>query len=115
MLSIDNLRAWGANVSEGLARCMNNEAFYFRMIKLALADETTYVRLRAALESKDLDTAFECAHALKGVLGNLSLTPLLKPVAEMTELLRARADADYAPLMAKIDEKLAELKALAAE
>ena len=33
----------------------------------------------------------------------------------IAEVHRARADADYAPLMAKIDEKLAELKALAAE
>ena len=36
MLTIDSLRAYGANVDDGMTRCMNNEAFYFRLIGMAL-------------------------------------------------------------------------------
>ena len=28
MLTIEKLKEYGANVEEGLARCLNNEAFY---------------------------------------------------------------------------------------
>ena len=31
-MTIDSLKAFGANTAEGLARCMNNEAFYLRMV-----------------------------------------------------------------------------------
>ena len=64
------------------------------------------------MESGDRKEAFEAAHSLKGVLGNLSLTPLYEPTSEMTELLRAGADADYPACLAKILAKRDELLAL---
>ena len=54
------------------------------------------------LEAGDLDKAFEYAHALKGVTGNLALTPIDRPVREITEFLRSRTDMDYGPLLAEI-------------
>jgi HPt (histidine-containing phosphotransfer) domain-containing protein len=65
-------------------------------------EEPTFDRLREALEAGDLDKAFEQAHALKGVTGNLALTPIDRPVREITELLRSRTDMDYGPLLAEI-------------
>ena len=38
MLSVDTLRAWGANVDEGLGRCLRNEAFYLKLVDKALQD-----------------------------------------------------------------------------
>ena len=38
MLTIDKLREYGADVDEGLARCMNMEDFYIGLVKKALAD-----------------------------------------------------------------------------
>ena len=32
MLTLESLRAWGADVDDGMKRCMNNEAFYLRLI-----------------------------------------------------------------------------------
>ena len=64
------------------------------------------------MEAKDLDKAFEVAHALKGIYGNLSLTPLTKPVSEITELLRSRTDTDYSALMNEIMAQKARLDAL---
>ena len=101
MLTIDSLRQFGANTQEGLGRCMNNEAFYLRLVKMAL-DDKNFNRLEEAVNNGDLPAAFEAAHALKGALGNLSLTPLYDAVSEMTELLRAKTDADYPALLAGI-------------
>ena len=109
MLTIDALRAYGANVDEGLARCFNNEDFYLKLVGM-LNKETNFDRLAEALEARDLDAAFEAAHALKGVLGNLSLTPVYDRVSEITELLRARTDMDYTGLLAEIMEQRRILK-----
>lgn len=112
MLTIDGLKEYGANVEEGLARCINNEAFYLRLIKMAYAD-AGFDQLAAAVSANDKDAAFEAAHALKGVLGNLSLTPIYEPVAEITELLRNRQEADYAVYVDRILEQRDKLKAMA--
>ena len=63
--------------------------------------------------SMKVQDAFEAAHALKGVLGNLALTPIYDPVSEMTELLRARnTTADYAGYIRKMWDARNRLEAL---
>ena len=104
MITVEGLKEYGANVDEGLARCMNNEAFYLKLVDKVLKDKG-FEELRAAVEANDLDAAFEAAHKLKGVLANLALTPLCEPVNEMVELLRNRSEADYPQYLEKIEEK----------
>ena len=111
MLTIDALKALGANTDEGLTRCMNNEAFYLRMVGMALADDS-FEKLAEAVDRGDLDEAFEKAHALKGVLSNVSLTTIAEPVSEITEDLRARTDKDYSAQIAVIAEEIAKYRAL---
>ncbi len=111
MLSIEALHSYGANVQEGLGRCLNNEAFYLRLVKMAAQDDH-FQKLDLALAAGDLPAAFDAAHALKGVLANLALTPLLLPVSEITELLRAQVDTDYAPYSASIHQQHQALLAL---
>ena len=112
MLTIEALRAYGADVDEGLTRCMNNEAFYLRMVGMAVADGKI-ADLEAAIGAGDLAAAFETAHALKGMYSNLSLTPVARPMSEITELLRARTETDYHPLLDEIRAQKAALDALA--
>lgn len=111
MLTIDALRDFGANVDEGLTRCMDNEAFYTRLVKMA-ADDKCFDRLAQAVSDGDKSAAFEAAHDLKGILGNLSLTPIYVPVSRMTELLRSCADADYTTLLAEVTEQRDKLRVL---
>lgn len=111
MLTIDKLKSFGADVNEGLTRCMNNESFYLMLIGKALDDKRLEL-LNEQVAAKDLDGAFESAHALKGMYANLSLTPLSKPVIEITELLRSRTDTDYSVLLKEINDQYARLKAL---
>ena len=114
MLTIDALREYGANVDEGLGRCLNKEEFYLKLVKMAASD-AGFEKLEKAVEEADLDTAFEAAHALKGVLGNLALTPVFEPASALTELLRARQPGDYAALLAQIAEQRDILRTLCAD
>ena len=110
MITIDALQAFGADIKQGLTRCMNNETFYLRLVSKAIHD-ANFEKLDAAVRSGDLKAAFEAAHALKGVMGNLALTPLYNQISEMTDLLRGNENADYTALLgvflAKRDELLA--------
>ena len=111
MLTIDELKALGADTAEGLTRCMNNEDFYLRMVKMALEDDG-FEKLEEAIQKHDLDEAFERAHSLKGVLGNVSLTSLLKPIEEITEELRVRNDIDYSDYLDRMSEQLKQYRGL---
>ncbi len=112
MLTINALKDFGANTAEGMGRCLNNEAFYFRLIGMALND-ASFDKLNAALSSGDLKAGFEAAHALKGVLGNLALTPLLNPASELCELLRAGNTPDP-KLLEELNTQRARLRELCA-
>ena len=101
MLTVDGLRAWGANVDEALARCLNNESFYLTLVGKAIRNPN-FENLKEACGSGDLAQAFEAAHSLKGMMANLALTPILQPVEEITELLRAGTEMDYTPLVEEI-------------
>ena len=111
MITIDALREFGADVEEGLTRCMNNESFYLMLVGKAI-DDKRLEQLEEQLDAKNLDAAFESAHALKGMYANLSLNPLSKPICEMTELLRNRTDTDYTNLLAETKTQFEKLKLL---
>ena len=110
-MTIDDLIAFGADTEDGLRRCMNKEDFYLRMVKMVPGD-ANFQKLDDAIAAGDLDAAFEAAHALKGSAGNLSLTPIAAPVMEVTELLRARTEMDYSPLVAEILKQRAALESI---
>ena len=57
MLTVEALREWGADVDTALKRCMNNEAFYLKMVSRA-APDPSFDGLKAAVEAGDLDRGF---------------------------------------------------------
>lgn len=112
MITVERLKEFGANVDEGLSRCLNDENFYLTLVGSVLADNQI-PQLETAVARGDLDNAFEVAHALKGVYANLSLTPLYDVIVEITELLRARQAIDYTPLIEKLNTQYNALSSLA--
>ncbi|MBO4435272.1 MAG: Hpt domain-containing protein [Fibrobacter sp.] len=114
MITIEKLNAFGANTAEGLGRCFGNEALFLKLVA-TIPGEGNFDKLKNALDAGDLENAFLAAHALKGVLGNLSLTPIYAPVVEITELLRSNTDMDYKSLLDTILEKKDELGRLCAD
>ena len=114
MITVQTLKDFGANVEDGVKRCAGREDLYLRLVPKA-TENKSFDDLAACIKAGDLDGAFEAAHALKGVLSNLSLTALTEPVSEITELLRARTQADYSPIVEVILKKRDELKALCSD
>ena len=70
-MTLEALRAFGANTAEGLERCLNDEPFYLEMVAMTLADGN-FEALRTAMEAGDARGAFAAAHALKGAVGNVA-------------------------------------------
>lgn len=88
MSMTEELKALGVNTDEGIARFVNNAALYEKMVKRFVESAET-VRVAEFLEAGDIETAKANAHNLKGVTGNLSLTPLFLGYSEIMTLLRS--------------------------
>ncbi|HAC31139.1 MAG TPA: hypothetical protein DCF70_00745, partial [Treponema sp.] len=71
------------------------EDFYLKMVSLALKNEN-FELLGGALKTEDYVKSFELCHALKGVIANVSLTPLYDLISDLTEKLRACTGAETA-------------------
>ena len=107
-MTVNDIIEYGADTEQGLCRCMNNEEFYIRLVKLLAAD-VNFSKLTDSIDKGDLSSAFEAAHAIKGSAANLAITPICEPICEITELLRARTETDYSALLNRIKEKRDEL------
>ena len=111
MITVEALQKFGADTATGLKRCAGSEPLYLKLVA-RVASQNEFDKLAEAVNSGDLKSGFEYAHAMKGVLGNLSLTPLYEKMSAITELLRAGAETDYAPLLKEISDLKNELQAL---
>lgn len=111
MLTMDALRACGADTADGLHRCMNLESFYLRMVEKSLADPN-FEKLSSALRAGDRSAAFEAAHSLKGTMSNLALTPIQTPVTALSDHLKQGDEMDYLPLLEETEKQLAVFRAL---
>lgn len=77
----------GADVDSALERFMGNEALYARFARGFRNDRSCEALLKA-MEEGNVKGAFEAAHTLKGVTGNLSFTRLYNRASEVVEPLR---------------------------
>lgn len=83
----------GADVEATLKRIMGNDAIYLKFLG-KFPNDPNYANLGASMESGNFEEAYKCAHALKGVVGNLGLTPIFDNVSVLVEELRNKANAD---------------------
>lgn len=84
---LKKLSQWGCDVENALKRTMGDEEFYYECINCLLAD-AGFAGMDKALSEQNSKKAFEYAHMLKGVLGNLGLTPMYNKDIEIVEILR---------------------------
>ena len=87
MSMVDELKELGANVDEAMKRFMNNAALYEKMLK-KLPKMLNGTKVVEDIDQGNIDGAIETAHTMKGVLGNLSITPLYEAYTEVVTLLR---------------------------
>lgn len=109
------LEAAGIDVDEALERFMGNEALMTKFL-LRFPEDPNFPQLKQALAGGDGARAFEAAHALKGVVGNLSMKKLFQSMSVLVEDLRAQdlaAAAGRMPeLEAQYNQMVEALKAL---
>lgn len=88
MSMLDELQEMGVDIKEGLQRFMNNVSLYEKMLRTfpKMIHSTT---ISADFDDSECDEMIEKTHALKGVTGNLSLTPLFVSYTKIVDSLRA--------------------------
>ncbi|WP_066452490.1 Hpt domain-containing protein [Anaerotruncus rubiinfantis] len=102
--------AYGADYGATMARFMGSETMYLRLLDMLFQDKNLQ-KLGDAVASGDLRGAFEAAHTLKGVAGNMGLTPLYDAVCAMVEPLRTGQQcADYPVLYQVVQEEFQRAK-----
>ena len=103
---IEALHDWGCNTTEALERMLDDEEFYMECL-YTVVENPNFEILKKALTEKNAEKAFESAHALKGILGNVGVTPMYELIVEIVEPLR---NGHWENLMEKFTT-LAEMKA----
>jgi HPt (histidine-containing phosphotransfer) domain-containing protein len=104
--------AYGADYESTMERFMRNEGMYLRFLDMLFQDGNLQ-KLGNALQSGSMTEAFEAAHTLKGVTGNMGLTPLYAAVCRIVEPLRRGEEGeDYAALYQTVLEEFARAEEL---
>jgi len=110
---ISSLEAWGCNVQEALERFVDDKELYIMCMNLFVND-ASFGALGDAIKSKNYKAAFEAAHTLKGVAGNVGAGPLYEIVGSLTDRLRADdyagLESDYQKIMGYKEELRAILE-----
>lgn len=88
MSLFEELKDLGVNVDEGLERVMGDAPLYEMMLGMFIDSVNGNPIEMADFDADSVDTLTERVHALKGLTGNLSITPLFTGYVKMLELLR---------------------------
>jgi two-component system sensor histidine kinase/response regulator len=107
----------GIDSADGLRRVGGNHKLYVKLLRQFASQQADAVgQIRAALATKDSESATRLAHTLKGVAGNLGAGPVQAAAAAVEKLLREGSAADAThpaleQLAAVLEPLLARLRA----
>lgn len=82
------LKELGVNVDEGLERVMDDEPLYETMLGMFLDKVNSNHIGIEDFHEENLDELIERVHILKGLTGNLAMTPLFEGYMKVLDLLR---------------------------
>lgn len=88
MSFFEELKELGVNVEEGLERVMDDEPLYETMLGMYIDKVNSNPIAVEDFEADDLDDLIGRVHILKGLTGNLAMTPLFAGYLQMLDLLR---------------------------
>lgn len=91
---IKELAIWGCDIDSALERFGGDRELYKECLKI-FVDDKNFGELEKALAAKDVEAAFNSAHALKGVSGNLSLGQFYDSICRVSDSLK-RGDLETA-------------------
>lgn len=84
---LEELRVLGVDIEEALHRVRGNQELYKELIFCIPEDVVDY-EIQSLLQQGDYDQAALNAHALKGEMANLGVTPLYNWYATINSLLK---------------------------
>lgn len=87
MKTLEEMQRDGIDINSAMERFLNNEEMYRSFLR-RLPDENTYDNMLEAVRKKEVSYAFDEAHKLKGILGNLALTEAYNKLFDIVECLR---------------------------
>lgn len=83
----ENIKKYGFVKEDVMKRFVDDEEFYKDCYIQVLNDEA-FDELKEYIDSGDKQSAFDCAHGLKGVLANIGLKVLFDKTSDIVEVLR---------------------------
>ncbi len=98
----EELEELGVNVAEGIDRVVGDESLYEMMLGMFVDTVNESHIAPDDFDKNDRDELIRHVHILKGMTGNLSLTPLYEGYMEMLGLLRSEKPAEAKAVMEKI-------------
>ncbi|MEG1505242.1 MAG: Hpt domain-containing protein [Lachnospiraceae bacterium] len=105
---LEKLEKYGADVTGAMGRFLDDEDLYQTCFVVFLKDES-FQKLGEAIAKKEYEKSFEYAHTLKGVAGNMGLTPMYQVLCDMVEDLRKE---EYSNLSEYYKEVMNQLRIL---
>ncbi|MFA6708298.1 MAG: Hpt domain-containing protein [Fusobacterium sp.] len=102
MSILKELNNHGCDVKGALDRVLGDEELYVICLKKFVADDA-FENLGKFIEEENIEKAFNESHTLKGVAGNLGITPLYDLLVVIVEKLRNNSSIgvyeDYKKMM----------------
>ncbi len=99
----EELRELGVDVDAGLERVMGDESFYEMTLDMFLDSVDENPIELTDFDANDLETLIGRVHILKGLTGNLEMTPLFAGYMQALDLLRlnqpGKARKEYEQLL----------------
>lgn len=91
----------GIDINDGIQRYDGNTQLYEKFLYGFLSDPNYRIMLDA-IQKGDTSTAFQAAHALKGIASNLSLIELYNNIVPFVELFRSSEMANVNELLTPV-------------
>lgn len=101
MSLFEELKELGVDVDGGLKRINGNEKLYTKLLGTFTKSIDTYC-VAPDFDAADCEEIIEKTHAIKGVSGNLSMTPLYEAYTKIVDLLRAGKPEEARPILEQI-------------
>lgn len=107
---LEKLKDCGVDVDTALERFMQKKELYIRFLK-KFNEDKNFDGLKESIENRSFHDAFHYGHTLKGVAGNLGLTPIFEQVAELVDVLRNSEKKTYSEdEISKMNEMFCDLE-----
>lgn len=98
----------GVSANEGIKRFSGNTEKYEELL-CQFPEDTHYKAMCSAIENGNAEAAFNAAHALKGMAGNLSMNRLYEDICPLVEVLRSGSLLKADELLKAIQEDYYEI------